>query len=291
MNVRRFFKVFFITFFLAGIISLSAFYYLFTQETVGQEVSEEVIEVLDEVEESHTRRNVLLIGVDKSGALADVMMICSFSTEGKDMHLMSIQRDTLVRVNGKQRKINEVLQLGEDVLIQTVKDVTGIPIHDYVRVNFKAVKTVVDTLGGVDFYVPQNMNYEDPEQDLYIHLNEGQQRLNGDKALQLLRYRSGYAMADIQRTKVQRDFMMAMFEQHAKIQNIGKVKAVYDAVEQYVVSNVTYGDVLEYAGMAAGVELKTFAMPYQETVLGESGKLLIKEDEMKEIAETYFAEQ
>ncbi|MBR3941799.1 MAG: LCP family protein [Clostridia bacterium] len=291
MNVRMFFKYFIITFLIACIPAAGSFYYLFSHESVGQEVSKDVVEALDEVEASHTRRNILLIGVDKSGALADVMMICSFSTKGEDMHLMSIQRDTWVTVNGKGRKINEVLQLGEDVLIQEVRETTGIPIHDYVRVNFKAVKTVVDTLGGVDFYVPQNMDYEDPEQDLYIHLQEGQQRLNGDKALQLLRFRSGYAMADIQRTKVQRDFMTAMFEQHAKIQNIGNVKAVYDAVEQYVASNVTYGDVLEYAGMAAGVEIQTFAMPYMEEELGSSGRVLVDDAKMKEIAETYFAEE
>ena len=291
MNVRMFFKYFIITFLIACIPAAGSFYYLFSQESVGQEVSKEVVEALDEVESSHTRRNILLIGVDKSGALADVMMICSFSTKGEDMHLMSIQRDTWVTVNGRGRKLNEVLQSGEDVLIQEVKEATGIPIHDYVRVNFKAVKTVVDTLGGVDFYVPQDMDYEDPEQDLYIHLREGQQRLNGDKALQLLRFRSGYAMADIQRTKVQRDFMTAMFEQHAKIQNIGNVKAVYDAVEQYVASNVTYGDVLDYAGMAAGGEIQTFAMPYLEEELGRTGRVLVDDAKMKEIAETYFAEE
>ena len=71
----------------------------------------------------------------------------------------------------------------------------------------------MDTFGGVKFYVPMDMDYEDPAQDLYIHLEQGYQKLNGEKAVQLMRYRSGYAMADLERVNVQREFLQAALDQ------------------------------------------------------------------------------
>ncbi len=258
-------------------------------QNVGEEVSEEIIEVLDVVEDEHSRQNILVIGVDKSGMLADVMMIFSFSDSGDPVNLMSVQRDTVVRVNGSAQKLNSVLRYGEEDLIQSIKEVTGIPIHDYVRVNFKAVETIVDELGGVEFNVPQNMNYDDPAQDLHIHLTAGPQLLDGDKALQLLRFR-GYPMADIQRTKVQRDFVWEAFRQKVNLANIDKIDEVYDAVQEHLRSNVTYGDLLKYAEMANGNELQTFAMPY-EISNSIAGAVEVKEAEMQALAETHFIDE
>ena len=293
MNKRKFFVSFFVTLLVACLLLLIlAFgYYSFVLkgQNVGEEVGEEVMEVLDVVEDEHSRQNVLVIGVDKSGILADVMMIFSFSNSGEPINLMSVQRDTVVRVNGSAQKINSVLRYGDEDLISAVKEVTGIPIHDYVRVNFKAVETIVDELGGVEFDVPQNMNYDDPEQDLHIHLQAGPQLLNGEKALQLLRFR-GYPMADIQRTKVQRDFIWEMFRQKVTLGNIDKIDEVYDAVQEHLRSNITYDDLLEYANMANGCELQTFAMPY-EISNAIAGAVTVKEGEMQALAEAHFMEE
>ena len=95
----------------------------------------------------------------------------------------------------------------------------------------QALIKLVDVVGGVDFYVPMDMKYDDPSQDLYINLKEGQQTLNGDKAEQLLRYRHGnldkktgrylgtypeeYGGDDYGRMRSQREFMMATAKQAA----------------------------------------------------------------------------
>lgn len=292
MNVRKFFITFGITVLVACLALFIVTYCFYIPElkeqNVGEEVTEEVIEVLDVVEDEHSRQNMLVIGVDKSGMLADVMMIFSFSNSGDPINLMSVQRDTVVRVKGSAQKLNSVLQYGEEDLISAIKDVTGIPVHDYVRVNFKAVETIIDELGGVEFNVPQNMHYEDPEQDLYIHLQAGPQLLDGDKSLQLLRFR-GYPMADIQRTKVQRDFIWEMFKQKVNVANVDKVDEVYEAVQAHLRSNITYGDLLEYVEMANGCELQTFAMPYEiSTTI--PGAVTVKEVEMEALADAHFIE-
>lgn len=281
MNVKTFFKVFLITTLILVCIAVFAGYTYITKMNVGTGGD---IEELDAAVASHERKNILVVGTDKSGLLADVLMIFSFSDDGEPVNLVSIQRDTEVLVNGRTWKINSVLQKGKESLVQMVKDITGIPIHDYIIVNFKAVEDVVNLLGGVDFDVPQDMDYDDPAQDLHIHLRGGYQHLNGENALKMLRFR-GYPMADIQRTQVQRDFIQATFEQKAKIENISKVEGIFNAISKNITSSLTVKEVLNYVGMAKGVQMQTYEMPY---VLTGRGTVVVNQAGMKELAETHF---
>jgi LCP family protein required for cell wall assembly len=157
------------------------------------------------------------------------------------------------------------MALGQESLaVQTVKEVTGVPIHDYVTVNFDAVEDVIDALGGVDFYVPQNMHYEDPYQDLYIHLNKGQQHLNGEKAVQLLRFRS-YPMADIERTNVQRNFIQALMDQKLNVSNVDKIPEIYEAVNKNIKSSMSLAEVMGYATTVLKMDdlkFNSFPCPY-----------------------------
>ena len=185
------------------------------------------------------------MGTDESGLRSDVIMIASFSPDGGAINVTSVPRDTRVTIGGRNQKINAALSIGgEEMAVQTIKEATGIPIHDFMKVNFNAVKQIVDKVGGVEFDVPQDMDYEDPAQDLYIHLKAGVQTLNGDQAVQLLRFRK-YPMADIQRTKVQRDFMHAAFEQKAKPRYIFKIPAILNAIVKNIVASITSKESLE----------------------------------------------
>ena len=97
--------------------------------------------------------------------------------------------------------------------MDAVERLLGFRPDGYVMVNFAVFAKVVDLFGGVDFNVPVDMDYEDPWQDLYIHLQAGEQHLNGEEALQVMRFRSGYAMADLERVNVQRAFLQASMDQ------------------------------------------------------------------------------
>lgn len=262
-------------------VMLYAGYHFISGMNIGS--GGEIAELTQEVKKNE-RKNVLLVGTDKSGVLADVIMIFSFSDEGNPVNVMSIQRDTEVYVGNSTWKINSVLQKGKEELVQTVKNITNIPIHDYAVVNFKAVEDVVNLLGGIDFYVPQDMDYEDPEQDLYIHLKEGQQWLDGAKALKLLRFR-GYGMADIERTKVQRDFIQAAFKQKMKVEYITKVEGIFNAVTNNISSSITLSDVLSYVNMMKDAEMNTYEMPY---VLTGRGTVIVDNSKMYSLVNQYF---
>ena len=77
----------------------------------------------------------------------------------------------------------------------------GTPIDFYAQLNLDGFVNIVNAIGGVDVYIQEDMDYEDPLQNppLKIHLKKGMQHLDGKKAEQFIRFRYGYAAADIAR--------------------------------------------------------------------------------------------
>ena len=252
MNKKKFFKTFGIT----TLVILLIFVVIFGVKLMFFSKGwDKDIETLDKYE-SGVRRNILLLGTDKSGLRSDVMMVFSFSSKDHSINSVSIPRDTRATLYGKYQKINSALSIGkEDLAIKAVKDVTGIPIHDCIKVNFQAVSDVIDALDGVEFEVPQRMQYEDPYQDLAIDLQPGKQILDGDHAMQLLRYRQ-YPMGDLQRVKVQQDFIKAVFDQKFKLKYVLKAEKILEAIEKNITSSLSVAEATKIAQqiMASGVE-------------------------------------
>lgn len=196
----------------------------------------------------------LLVATDKGGSNTDTIMLAVIRYDDVNkIDLISIPRDTRVlnpNGNGGYVKINSIMaRSGGKIngLVSEVRKVTGIPINDFVLIDITGVKKSVDLFGGVDFDVPMDMDYEDGWQNLYIHLKKGMQKIDGEKAEQLLRFRYGYPDADLGRTKVQREFMMAAFKQHAKVSNLGKLKEWFDMMGDYVQTQITYEEAYRIA--------------------------------------------
>jgi len=230
-----------------------------------------------------------VLGTDKSGLRSDVIMIFSFSQKEKTINSVSIPRDTRVKLYGRYQKINAALAIGEEEeTISAVRDVTGIPIHEYVKVNFKAVEDVVDAVGGVKFNVPQRMKYKDPYQDLVIDLEEGEQVLNGNQALQLLRFRQ-YPMGDLQRIQVQQDFIRAAFEQKLKFRYVMKAGKIFKAVEDNITTSLTASDVAKLARtvLSCGTDgITTLELP---TYMSPSGiYVIVDQNKIENFAEENF---
>ena len=231
-------------------------------------------------------KNVVVMGTDKSGLHADVIMVFSLSTKKGTVSCTSIPRDTRVNYKGHM-KLTEVMAYGgESAVVQKIKELTGLQIHDYVTFNFKAVEDVIDALGGVDFYVPQNMYYNDPFQDLHINLRRGQQHLNGKKSVEFLRFRS-YPMGDIARTEAQRSFMKAIFEQKVNAKYLPSIPKVYAAVNKNIKSSMSLGDIKDYATLLIKMENPAFnniELPY---TLADPYVILNREDASKVFAEHF----
>lgn len=283
LNTKKFFKIFALSTVILLVLCLSVgFLYMYnTNLGSGEELAE-----LDKALPNQVN-NIVVMGTDKSGLHSDVIMIFSLSTKNNSVSCTSIPRDTKVNYNGRNIKITEAMAYGkESAVIQELKELTGLKIHDYITFNFNAVEDVIDALGGVEFDVPQNMNYSDPEQDLYINLRKGLQVLDGDKSLQLLRFRS-YPMGDIQRTKVQREFMQAVFEQKANIKYVASVPKVYAAISKNIKSSLNLGEIKDYAALIARMDEPTFnniELPYSLS----SPYVILNREEISAIFAKYF---
>ncbi len=197
----------------------------------------------------------LLIGSADMGG-TDTMMLGVFDTAGKTASLVSLPRDTVVRVRDADRKLNSVQSVGgTGLLMETVSKMLAVPVDYYVEVDTYAFKAIVDEIGGVYFDVPVDMNYDDPYQDLHIHISKGYQRLNGNGALGVMRCRNCYANADIGRTQTQRKFLAALAKQTVTLSNATKVTSLINILNTYVESDMALNDMVWFGTQAIGMDL------------------------------------
>lgn len=229
--------------------------------------------------------NVLLLGIseDLNSKLTDTIMVCSYNPKTQRASIISIPRDTYIGKNKNSVKANDKLNTvysksGIDTCMEKVEQITGIELDYYAVVNTKALIKIVDIIGGVNFDVPIKMDYDDPTQNLHIHLNKGMQKINGEKAEQLLRFRHNnngstysqeYGDNDYGRMKTQREFIKETMKQTLQLKNITKAKKIISAVFENVNTNVEEGLIKQYLPYA--IEFNTDSI-LMEQLPGESTK-------------------
>lgn len=192
----------------------------------------------------------LFLGVN--GNLTDFIMLGQYNPNTREIALLSIPRDTNVGNNSVDGKINSAYSSrGMDKLKKQVTEITGIEIDYHVLFKTKILRQVVDKIGGVTVDVPINMNYDDPYQNLYIHLKKGTQKLTGSQAEQFCRFRknndgSGYPGGDVERTKAQQKFIKAFISELLKVDNVSKIPDLINIVLEGTKTNVTLNVAKEY---------------------------------------------
>ena len=168
------------------------------------------------------------------------------------MSVLSVPRDTRARVDGYGRmKLNAANYYGGPAL--TAKSISnlleGVAIDRYVRVNVQGMAQLIDALGGVEVYVPKDMKYTDESQHLYINLKEGQQRLDGEKAMHFMRFRYD-TYGDIGRVQRQQILMRALVEQALKPTTVMRMPKVMDVIQSNIDTNLTIEEIVALAGFA-----------------------------------------
>jgi len=230
--------------------------------------------------------NVLVLGVseDIGAELTDTIIVCNYNPHNQKLVMLSIPRDTFVGKSPNTAKgadkINSLYNK-KDVskTLKAVNSITGLNIKYYAIVKNTSLINIVDILGGIDFEVPIDMNYDDPTQDLHIHLSKGMQRIDGKKAEQLLRFRhnndktsypSSYGDNDFGRMKTQRNFIKETIKQTLKIQNIPKARIIYNSIMENVETNIEKDIIFSYIPKAATFETENIV---SLQLPGESAKL------------------
>lgn len=217
----------------SGVLEYSPKVTTTTTTTIDPLTSEEIeVEIEIDMEVGQGRKSdfytVLLIGVDNDGMLTDTIMVAAFDVGQGKLNIVSVPRDTLINVSWYPYKVNSAYgvggtgEKGMEYLKNEISKLIGFQIDCYALIELKAFVQIVDLIGGVTFDVPQAMHYSDPTQNLYINLSAGEQLLDGQKAMQLVRFRS-YPTGDLQRVQVQQDFMIALAKQCLKAKNLIKI--------------------------------------------------------------------
>ncbi|MBO5976204.1 MAG: LCP family protein, partial [Oscillospiraceae bacterium] len=185
----------------------------------------------------------LVVGRDKASNSTDTIIIGKFDTKAHTIDLVNVPRDTLVNIgwNGTPKKLNAIYpgyinsgKSGIEGLLQQTKNLLGFDVDFYAVVNIDMVIEVIDALGGVDFDVPINMDYDDPIQNFHVHLKKGYQHLNGNQAMGVFRFRqgnyagTGYPRGDLQRIETQQALLMALAGQMLDLGNIPNLKNIID---------------------------------------------------------------
>lgn len=253
---------------------------------------------------------VLILGVseDISSKLTDTIMVASYNPKTQKATLISIPRDTFIGKNKNTAtsydKINALYQTNPEKTLDAVNKITGLDIKYYVVISNNALVQLVDEIGGVDFDVPINMDYDDSSQDLYIHLKKGQQKLTGEQAEGLVRFRknnngtsypSEYGDNDLGRMRTQREFITQVAKQTIQLKNITKIGSFIDIVKQNVTTNIknwsTIKDYIAYAVDFNTENIQTASIPGEANYYNKLSFFIYDKKETDKLIEELFAEQ
>lgn len=239
---------------------------------------------------------------DEDETRTDSMMVLVFDTVHHKASIINIPRDTLVDCerHGAARKINAAYASGIDEMLDEVTDVIGFRPDKYLVANFDAIEEIVDTLGGIDYDIPFDMNYHDASQDLSIEFEAGMQHLNGKQTVEFLRWRhnddgTGYENGDLGRVEKLQTFLKALGKKMLSPVNILKIPSLANCVFDNVETDLTSAQIL-WVGMQAlhvdmdsGIEMQTL---YGDEALVDLGTeiwfFIADEDMIRDQINEYF---
>lgn len=245
----------------------------------------------------------LCIGVSQN--MTDTIMVAKYSPQNQQASLLSIPRDTFC---GKSKasasasdKINAIYPIsGPAKTMERVNDLTGLNIKYYIVVDTKALRDLVDCIGGVYFDVPIKMDYDDTSQNLAIHLEAGYQLLNGTQAEGVCRFRHNnngtsypvsYGDNDLGRMRTQREFIKQTVKQTLKVSNITKIDDIMKIAQEEVETNIDWNVARDYIAAAVNFNtdnLKSEQLPGSTGYLNDVSFFFADENRTKQVVQSIF---
>ena len=249
---------------------------------------------------------VLVMGVSKDIAsdLSDTMIVAGYNPKSQKAIMLSIPRDTYVGDNEQWAngfdKINSKIQKGPTTSVMYVEAMTGIDLDGYVIVENLALVDIVEAIGEVEFDVPIDMNYDDPTQNLHIHLKKGVQMIDGDKAEQLLRFRhnnngtsypASYGDNDYGRQRTQKAFISAIIDQVVTDADVPTLTKVGTAVYKALKTDINLGKMIGYAPYVVNFsskDLRSEMMPGRSAMINNLWFYKVDSEETNELIQELF---
>lgn len=225
----------------------------------------------------------LVAGLDVASGATDTMLLLSYDINEKTIQGLNLPRDTIMNVSYNSKRLNTIytinkgkdkktqVEKGMTALKEHVSKLTGILPDYYVLLEWEAIGELVDALGGVEFEVPFDMDYDDPYQNLHIHQKKGLRLLSGDDAMQVIRHRKNndgsHSAGDVGRLSIQQDFLKAVVKKCLQPSTFLKVPALAEIFAKNVKTDLTVGNILAFAKSAYGMDPAT-GVSFQTAPLG-----------------------
>ncbi len=201
-----------------------------------------------------------LIANSKDKSEKEIQSICKASPLGIDAKTLKEYTNEENSKEKKQMLENIRKKFGIKYLTSLIYYNFGVPCDFYAQVNISGFRNIVDAIDGVDVVVQELMHYEDPEQDLYIHLEPGPQHLDGKKAEGFVRYRSGYTAADITRIDAQKIFMSAFIKKLCSLGTVTKISEIATVIQENLSTNISVSDAAYFATNILDIDLSNISM-------------------------------
>lgn len=210
----------------------------------------------------------LLLGRDTGGGgNTDTMIVAAYDTVNQTVDMLNLYRDTMVNAPWDIKRINSVYNYGGggekgiQLLKEYLLDLLGFSPDYYVTVEWDAVGELVDAIGGVEFDVPYEMHYWDPTQNLRIDQAKGVRLLDGEDAMQVIRWRknndgSGVSVGDVGRVEIQQDFLKAVLRQCLSTVNLSTVPRYAQILLDNVTTDLPLGSVVWLGQRALGMDME-----------------------------------
>ncbi|MDM8275710.1 LCP family protein [Enorma phocaeensis] len=201
---------------------------------------------------------MLLLGTDgrQDGEVerSDSIILARIDAPNKQVTLISIPRDTKVTIDGGTYKINAAYSLGgAEKMVQAVNDLCDVQISHYAEVSFEGMKSLIDAVGGIDIYVPEGDEVDDPEAGP-VKIEAGQQHMDGEAALTFSRARHQFLDGDYTRMRHQRMVLGALADQILNKLDPTTIVSLVESVANMVVTDLSASDIVALVNAMRGMD-------------------------------------
>ena len=231
----------------------------------------------------------LLAGVDSTGestgTRTDTLMLVKADLDNKKVDMISIPRDTYVNINGQMDKINAAHSYGGiDLTMDTLREFLGIRLNYYMVIDFKAVISGIEAMGGIDINVSEEVANA-------MGIEAGAHHFDGEQALNFVRFRKGYENADLGRISTQQEFMKQFIKEATSAKNIPKLPFVYSAMKDEMNTNIPFAQLSKLAFTFKGAsknEINSIRLDGEATMIDGISYYEVYDSSIEDIRNNYL---
>jgi LCP family protein required for cell wall assembly len=236
--------------------------------------------------------NLLIFGLDSTDRVlrADTIMLLTLNRRNGEINIISIPRDMRVEIPGRGKdKINHSHAYGGVALTrEVVENLLGVNVDYYMTADFAGFENVVDILGGIELDVEKRMYYR--TSSFIIDLYPGPQRLDGEKALQYVRWRNDRE-GDLGRMQRQQRFLKILLDELVAFRNVLKFHRLVPELAQNIKTDLELSQAIMLANRLKSVdvtEINTFTLPGRVGSIQGVSYVLPEEEEIRQLVERYI---